>query len=171
MAKKRPTRPTRQQKTKLLMMCEGETEVLLFKHIKSLFPCSIDVKNAHGKGASNVVNSAIRLSGYDTKYVLIDADENTLPTALQNARKNDIEVIQLEPCSEGVFLKVLGDAYPQSAPSAVLKRQLQTKISDSEPYCALYTLNQFKKEVLMQCHEPAIKDLIAACNKHKNPNR
>lgn len=153
------------------MMCEGETEVLFFKHIKSLFPCSINVKNAHGKGASNVVQSAIGLLGYDKKYVLIDADENTLPDALKSAKEHDIQVVLLKQCSEAVFLRILGESFSENCPSVDLKKKLRNKLSDLEPYKKLYGLLQFEKNSLEQCNEQAIKDLISMCNKHKNPNR
>ena len=152
------------------MMCEGETELCLFKHIKRLFPCSIDVKNPHGRGALSVVREAVSCSGYTNRYVLIDADENTLEEALFLADQHQIQVILLESCSEAVFLQILGEPVPINSKSANLKKQLK-KIVGKEPYLPLYRKAEFNKSSLITSNELVIKKLIKLCEKHTNSNR
>ena len=121
----------RQQRATLLVVGEGDCDVAFLKHLRSLY-CSdkqgvnITVRNAHGKGPENVVDSARReLGGYDKRVAFLDTDIQWTEALRKVARKLEIEMVGSEPCLEGLLLRTLGEPVREGAGSDVLKRQLQ----------------------------------------------
>jgi hypothetical protein len=118
------------QRKTLLAVGEGQSDVAFLKYLKGIY-CSggngvaVTIRNANGKGPSNVIGTAIgaiRTASYDHKLCLLDTD---LVWTLQNkrdAKSKKIELIGSTPCLEGMLLQILRRSVP--ALSDDCKRQL-----------------------------------------------
>lgn len=107
----------RQARRTLLIVGEGYCEVAFLTHIRQ-FPgvrglgVQITIKNAHGKGAAHVVETAARLManfGFDQVAVLLDTDTDWNDDVARRADGKGIQVLASEPCFEAVMLRVLGE--------------------------------------------------------------
>lgn len=98
----------------VLVVCEGNSEVLFVKHIASLYlqrgsGVRVTVKNARGKGAAHVIDVAIRQSrnaDYDERAVLLDTDVGWNQTTEKLARQSGVRVFASTPCLEALLLQV-----------------------------------------------------------------
>jgi hypothetical protein len=103
------------QKT-LLIVGEGYHDEAFLNHVKRLpGACGngvrITIKNAHGKGALNVIDYAEKLSrnfGYDHVAALFDADTDWTTKAAQKAKQAKIQVLLATPCLEAMLLRCIG---------------------------------------------------------------
>ena len=113
----------------ILFVGEGKTECAFLSHIMSLYisrGCGVSVKirNAHGKGSDHVVDYAIRQcrnSDFDRVVVLLDSDMAMSASVRRRARSKKIQMIESNPCLEGLLLKILGRHVP--ATSELCKKQ------------------------------------------------
>lgn len=104
--------PKRQVARTVLLVGEGDAEVLFMQHFKSLYVqrgsgVVVTIKNARGKGAAHVVDFAFRQSrnaAYDVKAVLLDTDTDWNDKTRASARKAKIHVMPCDPCFEAVLL-------------------------------------------------------------------
>jgi hypothetical protein len=117
----------------LLIVGEGYCEVALLKHIRQ-FPgvrglgVQITIRNAHGKGAAHVVDTAARLMAnaeYDQVAVLLDTDTDWNEAVAASARHKGIQVLASDPCLEAVLLRGLGQKLKAKK---YLKRQFQEHV-------------------------------------------
>lgn len=100
----------------LLIVGEGDAEVALLKHLRSLYTAgnagrAVTVRNASGKGALHVVDYAARQrrNGEFTQTVaLCDADTDWDHRAITLARKTQVDVVVSDPCLECWLLAVTG---------------------------------------------------------------
>jgi hypothetical protein len=99
----------------LLLVGEGLHDEAFLRHVKHLFAprgCGlvVTVKNAHGKGALNVVNFAIRQrasADYDRCVVMTDTDTDYDDRVVALAAGRNIKIIASHPCIEALLLRVL----------------------------------------------------------------
>ena len=106
--------PKRQVARTVLLVGEGDAEVLFMQHLKSLYVqrgsgVVVTIKNARGKGAAHVVDVAFRQSrnaAYDVKAVLLDTDTDWNDKTRVSARKAKIHVMPCDPCFEAVLLRL-----------------------------------------------------------------
>jgi hypothetical protein len=104
----------RQVARTVLLVGEGDAEVLFVQHLKSLFVqrgsgVVVTIKNARGKGAAHVVDFAARQSrnaAYDLVVALLDTDADWNEKTRAAARKHKVKVLACEPCLEAVLLGI-----------------------------------------------------------------
>ena len=110
-----------QQKT-VLIVGEGFCDTAFLKHLKSIYDSRhsgvrITIKNAQGKGASNVIDTALKIRQritYDVIGILYDIDVPPTPGIARKARVAKLLLIEAEPCLEGLLLKILKKYVPNS---------------------------------------------------------
>lgn len=98
----------------VLLVGEGDAEVLFLQHLKSLYVhrgsgVAVTIKNARGKGAAHVVDFARRQSSnaaFDAVAALLDTDTDWSNKTQAAASKARVKVITCEPCLEAVLLAV-----------------------------------------------------------------
>lgn len=133
----------RLQRSTLLVVGEGATEVAFVKYLKQLYcrkrkGVKVTLRNAHGKGPGNVVDTAIgqsRPAAYDRVAALLDTD---IPWGRDEARAQNHGILLLgnTPCIEGTFLRLLGEAPAEdsSACKGRLRKVLKADLLDAGSY-------------------------------------
>lgn len=104
----------RQAARTVLLVGEGDAEVVFLQHLKALYVqrgsgVAVTIKNARGKGAAHVVDFARRQSinaAYDVVAVLLDTDTDWNDKTRAVARKAKVYGLLCEPCLEAVLLSV-----------------------------------------------------------------
>lgn len=145
----------RQVRTTVLLVGEGFSEVELLKHLRSLYTTNGNgftaaVRNAHGKGAGNVVDHAIRQARqaeYDHKAVLLDTDADWTEAVRRRARSESIVIIQSAPCLEAWLLDVRGHGRERG--SAEHKREFLVRCGFPAHDARVYP-QHFTREFWMQ---------------------
>ena len=110
----RGARQVRQAARTVLLVGEGDAEVLFMRHFKSLYVnrhsgVAVTIKNARGMGAAHVVDFAYRQSrnaDYDAKAALLDTDVGWNDKTRAAARKAKVEVLACTPCLEALLLSM-----------------------------------------------------------------
>ena len=127
----RYSKPHISQRKTLLAIGEGKADAAFLKYLRSIY-CSggdgvnVSVRDACGKGPSNVIGTAIgalRISSYDQKLCLLDTDLVWTEQNKSDAKRKKIELVGSTPCLEGLLLQILGRAVPASSPDC--KQQLK----------------------------------------------
>jgi len=127
----RYSKPHISQRKTLLAVGEGKADATFLKYLRSIY-CSggggvnVSVRDASGKGPSNVIGTAIgalRISSYDKKLCLLDTDLVWTKQNKKDANHKKIELVGSTPCLEGLLLKTLGRTVPAS--SLDCKQQLK----------------------------------------------
>lgn len=127
--------------TTVLLVGEGDADVAFLGHLKTLYVprgvgVSVTVRNAHGKGPENVLDTVIcqsRNAHFDLKGALLDADIPWTAVLEKQARQQRIQLIGAKPCLEGLLLSILGQHAPDlcrvqvTAASAVGGKTLSTR--------------------------------------------
>lgn len=104
----------RQVARTVLLVGEGDSEVVWLQHLKSIYitrgcGVAVTIKNARGKGAAHVVDVAVRQSrnaAFDVKAALLDTDTDWNDKTRAAARKARVLVVEAAPCLEGLLLSV-----------------------------------------------------------------
>lgn len=104
----------RQVARTVLMVGEGDAEVLFLQHLKGLYVqrgsgVVVTIKNARGKGAAHVVDFAIRQSrnaAYDLVAAVLDTDADWNDKTRAAARKGKVRTAPCAPCLESVLLDI-----------------------------------------------------------------
>lgn len=102
----------------VLLVGEGDSEVVLLHHLKAIYitrgcGVAVTIKNARGKGAAHVVDVAVRQSrnaAFDVKAVLLDTDTDWNDKTRATARKAKVLVVASYPCLEALLLTAHGQA-------------------------------------------------------------
>lgn len=91
----------------VLLVGEGDSEVVLLRHLKALYVqrgsgVAVTIKNARGKGAAHVVDVAVRQSlnaAFDLKVALLDTDTdwNDKTRAIARKAKQRYRLLRLTP--------------------------------------------------------------------------
>lgn len=116
----------------VLFVGEGNAEVAMLNYLKAIYAprrcgVSVTIKNAHGKGAENVINCAInaaQIASYETTCAVFDTDKDWNDSVKAKAKRNRIHVFTLAPCLEAVLCRTLGLS------SEGLTQQLKARIKD-----------------------------------------
>jgi hypothetical protein len=148
-------RDRRQVARTVLVVGEGDAEVLFLQHLKGLCVqrgsgVVVTIKNARGKGAAHVVDFAIRQSrnaAYDVIAVLLDTDADWNDKTRATARKGKVHVSPCHPCLESVLLDI-HEAPVQNRFTAQLKQDFQARFGGAAHDPA--TLRHFHRGVLEQ---------------------
>ena len=109
---KRIVRPT------LLIVGEGRAEYEFLRIIRAVYTsdskgCVLTIRDAQGKGALNVVNTAIRFQkyhGYDRAGALFDTDTDWNQATQKLADDSRIETFASSPCLEATMLAIVNEA-------------------------------------------------------------
>ena len=107
----------------VLLIGEGKTEQAFFKHLKSLYifrGCGVAVKihTAKGKGPEYIVNYAVRRSRrFESERILtlLDTDIAIKDSIRKQADEHNIQLVESEPCFEGLLLAMLGKSVPRTS--------------------------------------------------------
>ena len=105
------------KKNTLYAFGEGETEKAFLRYIKILYSgnnIKITVRDLAGGCPDDMIDKAVRIikhGSYDKKFVLLDKEEckgiTISSEAKTKAKENELDIIDLEPCVEGLFLLIL----------------------------------------------------------------
>lgn len=154
------------QKT-VLIVGEGDTEKAFLDYLKSLYVTrycgvSVTVRNAHGKGPMNVVDTAIRQSRigeYKVVAVLMDTDLPWTDDIIKLARKHRLCLIGATPCADGLLLQILGEQVPEQ--SLQCKEALHARMN-RKPFVKEAYAQDFPKQLLDEKSGciPALKKLL-----------
>jgi hypothetical protein len=106
----------RQARRTVLLVGEGTAEESFLKHLKELYVerqggVAVTIKNAHGKGAANVVDHARkqqRNADYDVVAALLDTDTDWNDATRKQARLGKVHPVPCSPCLEAVLLEIAG---------------------------------------------------------------
>ena len=164
---RRQTFSKRTVQTTVLVIGEGDTEKAFLDYLKSLYVTrgcgvSVAVRNAHGKGPENVVDTAIRQSRigeYKVVAVLMDTDLPWTADVIKLARKHRLCLIGTTPCIDGLLLQILGEQAPEQ--SLQCKKVLHAKMS-RKPFVKEAFAQDFPKKLLDEKNFsiPALKKLL-----------
>ena len=153
--------------TTVLVVGEGDTEKAFLDYLKSLYitrgcGISVTVRNAHGKGPMNVVDTAIRQSktgDYRIIAVLMDTDLPWTEDVLKQARKHKVYLVGATPCIDGLLLQILDEHVPTL--SARCKEALHARLN-RKPFEKKAYVQDFPKQLLDEksLSVPALKNLL-----------
>lgn len=155
--------------TTVLVVGEGDTEKAFLDYLKSLYVTrgcgvSVTIRNAHGKGPMNVVDTAIRQSRigeYKVVAVLMDTDLPWTEEVIKLARKHHprLCLIGATPCTDGLLLQILGEHVPEQSPQC--KDALHTRMN-RKPFTREAYAQDFSKQLLDEksMGVPALKKLL-----------
>ena len=123
--------PSIAQRKTLLAVGEGKADAALLRYLRRLYcssrqGVSVTVRNASGKGPTNVIGTAIgalRIASFDHKLCLLDTDIVWTAKNISDAKRKNIQLIGAIPCLEGLLLQILDRSVP--ANSDECKRQLK----------------------------------------------
>ena len=145
----RYAKPHITQRKTLLAVGEGKSDAAFLKYLRAQFCAggsgvSVTVRQANGKGPSNVISTAIgalRISSYDKKLCLLDTDIDWTNQNKIDAKRKKIELIGSTPCLEGLLLQILGRQSPSVSDDC--KRQLKAitgkEMFEVEDYAVHFT--------------------------------
>lgn len=117
-------RPARHVKRTLLIVCEGDAEEALLRHLRQSYlrdqpgtGIALTIKNHHGKGGDGVLQTTIRMAQRDRHVwdhiaVMIDTDKDWGDAQRKQARAKGIQAIESSPCLEAWLLEVAGKRRP-----------------------------------------------------------
>lgn len=138
----------------VLLVGEGDSEVVLLRHLKALYVqrgsgVAVTIKNARGKGAAHVVDVAVRQSlnaAFDLKVALLDTDTDWNDKTGAIARKAKVQVVAADPCLEALLLTAHG--YPvQGKTTARLKQEFSDRFGGAAFESKVYE-KYFSKEFM-----------------------
>jgi RloB-like protein len=115
-------RYVRQQRTTVLIACEGDAEEIFLKHIRRAYlnrggNMALTIRNAHGKEAEHVLNRALawqRAYGYDKVAIAYDTDKDLSVAQRCRAEAKGVVLLPSSPCFEASLLQLLGHPPPPS---------------------------------------------------------
>lgn len=152
---RRQTLSKRTVLTTVLVVGEGDTEKAFLDYLKSLYVTrgcgvSVTVRNAHGKGPMNVVDTAVRQSRtgeYKIVAVLMDTDLPWTDEVIKLARKHRprLCLIGATPCTDGLLLQILGEQVPEQSP--LCKEALHARMN-RKPFMREAYVQDFPKQLL-----------------------
>ena len=128
----RHSSPQIAQRQTLLAVGEGKADAAFLRYLRGLYcsdrqGVSVTLRNANGKGPSNVISTAIgalRIASFDQKLCLLDTDIVWTAKNISDAKRHKIQLIGAVPCLEGLLLHILGKSVPTGSDEC--KRQLKS---------------------------------------------
>jgi len=133
----------------VLAVGEGDAEVALLQHLKSIYvhrSCGSTLKilQAYGKGAGNVIRHAIRYGEgqeFDRCIALFDTDKDYTEEVKALAKAERLVEIPSEPCLEALLLCVHGDSKTRTSEQHKLEflRRFGGRVQDAGVLQAAFT--------------------------------
>ena len=122
----------------VLIVGEGDAEVAFLRYLKELYVArgsgvAVTIKNAHGKGALNVVDCAIRQSmsvQFDQVAALLDTDTDWTDAARKKAKQGKVHVLPCNPCLEALLLS-LKDELTEGRTTSQLKVLFERRFGEN----------------------------------------
>ena len=166
------TTKTRVVRETLLVVAEGDAEVALIRHLKSVYRDAlgraVQEVNARGKGGKHVLEVAIRRANnreHDKVILLLDTDTNWTDAERAKARRSRIgrrgrlDVVESDPCLEAWILEILG--VQAEGDSKQLKKLLKEQIG-CEAHEPNWMDRHLSKDVLDRVREtvPQLAELM-----------
>lgn len=152
----------------VLLVGEGDSEVALLRHLKTIYVLrgsgvAVTIKNARGKGAAHVVDVAIRQArnaAFDVKVTLLDTDTDWNVKTQATARRAKVQVVTADPCLEALLLAACGYPVQGKTPRA-LKHEFSARFGASAFEPKVYE-KHFSREVLetVRAHSSQLQQLI-----------
>ena len=160
----------------VLLVGEGDCDCAFLHHLKGIYiqrgcGVSVTIRNAHGKGAGNVIDTAIgqsRNADYDLRVAVLDTDTDWTPRVRKKAKTHKIILVPSTPCLEGFLLTILGQYLPHGCRECKekIKDSLDGKLTDAGSYSS-----SFPFEVLeARRNEVPALDLLLKLFAGKQPN-
>ena len=150
----RVTAQHRQVHRTVLIVGEGEAEVLFLKHLRQAYlgdrsgGLRFTTKNAKGKGGKHVLDYTVRqrrVAAYDAVGSLLDTDTAWTEAEKRAARAAKITVFESSPCFEALLLQIAG--LHAAANSALCKQQFERVFGHQAHDERVYSLH-FSRQVL-----------------------
>jgi hypothetical protein len=162
----------------VLLIGEGDAEVLFIRHFKSLYVhryagVSVTIKNARGMGAAHVVDFAYRQSrntAYDEKAALLDTDAGWNDKTRAAAKQAKVQILASTPCFEALLLEI--HRIPvQGRTSSQLKHDFLNRFR--EQACSSSVLKHFDQLLLNEARTrlPVLDHLLHLLSSGKAPLR
>ena len=138
----------------VLICGEGKAEKALFLHLRALYssgrenPPKVTPKKSGGKGGNNVIVTLLGQAAcgrYDRLVACLDMDAPPDADASREAKKNNVQRVELYPCLEGFLLDILGIRVPES--SGACKQRLM-QVDKRAPYDAGFFTDIFPRNLL-----------------------
>lgn len=128
----RHSSPQIAQRQTLLAVGEGKADAAFLRYLRGLYcsdrqGASVTIRNANGKGPSNVISTAfgaLRVASFDQKLCLLDTDIVWTDKNISDAKRHKIQLIGATPCLEGLLLQILDKSVPTASDEC--KRQLKS---------------------------------------------
>jgi hypothetical protein len=141
----RPIRHFRHVRSTLLMIGEGGTETAFLEHLRSLYcerniQFTVTIRNAHSKEQTHLLDFARRLTSnidYDRCIILLGAGIPWTAQSKERARQGKFDLVDSEPCIEGLLLSILDDPvpdYPSACKTAIGKALPSVKLTEKGAY-------------------------------------
>lgn len=132
--KKRHTQKKKKQKRTVLFFGEGADENAFLKYIRRLYAhnasVKITIRDGNGGSADMVVKKASNFTGdFDHRIAMIDNDkpQKEMTAARKMAKESNIDLIECEPCLEGLLLTIIEQRSVSSKTSKQCKREFEKK--------------------------------------------
>ena len=157
-----------------IICCEGKTELIFAKYVKSLFVQikKITVRNLKGRRDIDAIINYIEKqpAEYDEKYIFVDSDiydqksQTRTGEEEKKAKTKGIVIIWSSPCLEGVLLKILEDRkYRENDSSEKYKKLFKQKYDKNNNFEKIVR-QKFSKDLLSSKRKsiPELDQLIKA---------
>jgi hypothetical protein len=127
------------------MIGEGDTESAFLEYLRALYcgrnaQAAVTIRNAHGKAQTQLLDFARHLTSnitYDRCMILLGAGVPWTVQSKERARQGKFDLVDLEPCIEGLLLSILGDpvpSYPPACRTAIGKSLPSVKLTEKGAY-------------------------------------
>jgi hypothetical protein len=155
-------RTARHVQRTLLVVCEGDTEMAFFQHLRANVlgrGAGVHLKcaNAHGKGGFHVLDEAIRRRrtsrAFDGVGALLDTDTDWGDAQRARARREHIVVFESTPCIEIELMRIAGIRVTQAAGHArAIKQHFEREFGAPAHHEQLY-VRRFGQSVLAEARD------------------
>jgi hypothetical protein len=130
-ARRRTEGPERRARRTVRIVCEGDAEVCVVRHLRSIYlggnvGHAVSHKNARGKGGKRALELALspRVRGeVDVIAILIDSDQDWNDGLRLQAQRRGVHVVESAPCLEAWLLQAAGHRPPTT--TAECKREFR----------------------------------------------
>jgi hypothetical protein len=149
----------RQARRTVLLVGEGDAEENFLRHLKALYVerhagVAVTIRNAHGKGAANVVDHARkqqRNADFDAVAALLDTDTDWNDATRKQARLGKVHPVPCSPCLEAMLLEIAGVA-AHGQNSQQLKKTFARHFGCDAAQLDFSTRDEFTRARLDACH-------------------
>jgi hypothetical protein len=141
-------RSERHAKRTLLVVCEGDAEKAFFEHLRANVlgrgaGIHLTCAHAHGKGASHVVDVAIRRrrgpAAFDAIGAVLDTDADWGSAQRARARRERIVVFESTPCIEIELMRIAGIRVTETLDNArAIKQHFERELGAPAHHEQLY---------------------------------